>query len=183
MKLDRVQQKQWDQLVKQAREHIKNYNKEGLAIAELALKACDILHGGGQHWDSHAGMLTLTRFAVDIGMRYKTLHYWVCLKRDVLSKLPNAAIEGDRGALRRTQRQVSKNASPAEVAAVYQRELQRHTGEIALIRYQTSLRRLSGLLGKEKLTFAAADLTGLHKLALELVQTIEKRLKLQRKRA
>ncbi len=183
MKLNRVQQKKWDLLVAEARERFKEYNRIGLQIADLALKACDIVHGGGRHWDSHQGVVTVQRFAVDIGMPYKTLHYWICLRRDVLNKIPNAILEGDRGALRRTQRLVGKNATGEEVAAAYQRELQRPSGEIQIERYIVVLKRLNGLIAKGKYRFEAAKLAEVRKLTEQVLDTLNDRMRIKGKRA
>jgi len=69
-------------------------------IAEMAVKACEIKHGGGGHWSNFVSQHTLKDFANEIGMHQKTLYEWVAAKRNVVDKLPpKLAVEADEADL------------------------------------------------------------------------------------
>ena len=73
----------WEDLVKEARQFVANYDKTRWKIADLAIRACDIHHG-----KKDESIYTIARFAIDIGMSKGTLSDWVRVRRLVLDKLP-----------------------------------------------------------------------------------------------
>jgi DNA-binding transcriptional MerR regulator len=78
---------EWNRLVEAARLRLVTINKRRMEVAALAMEACDIVHGGGNHWKGFSGVPTLTKFAEEIGISYKTLHTWVQVKRGIVDKL------------------------------------------------------------------------------------------------
>ncbi len=106
--------------VNRAKNILANMADERLKIAELAFKVCDT------DWDFHTraygskyeSTYTLTRFAKEIGVHYKTLIGWCRTKRNVYDKiLPLVKINPreDWAALSRTSEKCKKNETPEQV--------------------------------------------------------------------
>jgi len=111
----------WAEYVNRAKTFVKKMNYHRMKVAELALEACEIKWGG-----SNVSGKTLRDFAREIGVHYKTLHRWVCLKRDVKDKLPEGMYrEDDFMALQRTENKVRTNTNPEKVTEIYDRESSR----------------------------------------------------------
>jgi hypothetical protein len=72
----------YNELVREARGHLGKIEFHKSMVAKLALSACTIKHGG-----KSTGFYTLTDFAKDIGMNFKTLSNWVQIQRDVLDRV------------------------------------------------------------------------------------------------
>ncbi len=67
--------------VDHARKLLSQIESHQAQIAEIALKVCEIRHGGPSE-----GVYTLSRFADDIGLERRTLSNWVALYRDIILK-------------------------------------------------------------------------------------------------
>lgn len=79
--------KEWELAVQEARVIFKYMSTGRMEIATKAIYACEINHGGGDHWNDFEGVYTLKKFAEDIGIHYKTLHQWVRIKRNIFDKV------------------------------------------------------------------------------------------------
>lgn len=80
--LDTSKNKTYDQLVIEAKNLIVTRDLMALKIAKMAVIACTIKHGG-----KSGKLYTLTDFAKDVGMPYKTLSNWTITYRMVASKI------------------------------------------------------------------------------------------------
>lgn len=95
---------EWNRLVSAAREKVLMISKARMDLADLALSACVLTHGGGGHWTQHEGKKTVISFARDIGINYKTLIEYIRLKKRIVSRLkPGSYDERNFAALCRTQ--------------------------------------------------------------------------------
>ena len=79
-----IKAKTYNQLVDEAKSLITTRDLMALKIAKMAVLACTIRHGGVSNT-----LYTLTDFAKDIGMSYKTLSNWTIIYRMVASKIEN----------------------------------------------------------------------------------------------
>lgn len=77
-------QESYQSLVEAAKELVQKTDLTKLQIAQLAIRACTIRHGGRS-----TGFYTLTMFARDIGVSFKQLSRWVITYKTVVSKIPN----------------------------------------------------------------------------------------------
>lgn len=112
--------KQWDDYVERAKKQVKRLKTACMDIAKLAIKACDIHWGGGDHWDKHSNVYTLTRFAEEIGISYKTLHTYVSMTRKVYDKLtPKQQKDFNTGVGRNVMPDVTMKTPAFEVQARY----------------------------------------------------------------
>jgi len=119
-------EEQWNKYVRAARVHVRSLNKHRMAIAELAIKACDIKWGGGGHWSGFKGQKTIKEFALAVGVHRKTLGEWVSVKRNVVDKLPKGIyIEEDYAALQRTKKKTNRGTPAAKVIDIYNQEISR----------------------------------------------------------
>ncbi len=78
-----VTSKQWETAIREARQYVANYDKTRWLIVKIALRVCDITHGG-----NNKNVYTLARFADEIEINDHTLYEWVRMKRYVIDKLP-----------------------------------------------------------------------------------------------
>jgi hypothetical protein len=62
---------------------IRLQNKHRMKVAELALKACTIVHGGKNIYER----FTVKKFGERIGVNHRTIHEWIRIYRMVYSKL------------------------------------------------------------------------------------------------
>lgn len=74
--------KTYSECVIAAKDMLKRIEAYQVKIAECAISACDIRHGG-----ISGGYYTIKDFAQDIGMAYKTLQSWVQIYRNVIEKI------------------------------------------------------------------------------------------------
>ena len=123
---------EWDRLVKAARERVQAINKARMDIAKMAIEACDIVRGGGGHWDKFQNQRTVKKFAEEIGLSYKVLHSWIRVKANVVDLLPPGEYdERNYGAATRTLEKLKlgdkskPKKSPAVVRQIYQEEKER----------------------------------------------------------
>jgi hypothetical protein len=123
VKTDAMEQR-WNRYVESAKPFVINMTKARMAIATLAMKACTIHYGGGDHWKKFNGVYTLKRFAQEIGLNYKTLGNWVCTYRNVLEKLPDGVYDETKyEAARRVANKVNRNTPAEAVTLLYKKEL------------------------------------------------------------
>lgn len=102
----------WVSYVDRAKTVVRKLNKDRMKVAKLAIAACDIKHGGGNHWKDFEGVYTLRRFAEEVGVSYKTLHNWVMIKKEVAGRLPKGMFdEANWGAAVRTRNKVDKKTA------------------------------------------------------------------------
>jgi len=89
-RLDAIQTQDqiWKQCVEQARVLSIGRNKARAMICGLAEKACDIVIGGGGHWQQFKNQYTITKFAAESGIHSKTLLNWLGIYRNVYLNLP-----------------------------------------------------------------------------------------------
>lgn len=109
----------WQSYVTRGQDIVSRIAKDRLLLAELAVEACEITHGGGSHWSGFKGVYTLTRFAKEIGINYKTLHNWVRLKQNVYDKLIQGGYEvdviKDWAAMTRVTEKCDKSMTPEQI--------------------------------------------------------------------
>lgn len=133
--------RRWESYVERAKKVVKRINKDRMEIAQLAIEACDIQHGGGNHWKDFQGVYTLHKFAEEIGVHYKTLHNWVVVKRDIKDVIPDEEWEPDNwGAALRTRNKINKKTKPSRILDVYRKERSRQGPGIT---FHTMVKRLS----------------------------------------
>ncbi len=80
--------KTWVECVKLGKSLLKNKRINNLQIATIAIKACEIKHGGTRKpgWEEEFG-LTLKQYAKSINMHHKTLNDWVRIKTQIVDRL------------------------------------------------------------------------------------------------
>lgn len=116
----------WDECVESAKVCIVRLGQYRMFIADLAIKACDIIHGGGGHWKNFEGQHTVKKFAEEAGIHPKTLHEWIAAKKYVVDKLPpslakEAEASSNYKTLTEARKRVKKNSSAAEVVSIYRK--------------------------------------------------------------
>lgn len=153
---------EWARLVDAAKERLARIAKTRMEIADLAIRACDIKHGGGGHWSGHQGVQTLQAFATDVGMSYKTLHTWVQVRRGVVEKLKPATYQETNfkaasATLARLPSPKAK-APPAVVRKIYKQEVERKADAHHAKEAYDSLRSVLN-----KLTSGKLDVTKIRK--------------------
>ena len=117
----------WSRYVAHAKTYVKFMNRGRMRIAELAIKACDIQWGGGNHWKGFKDVYTLKRFAQEIGVHQKTLSEWCAVKRLIVDKLPEGVfVETNYMAAQRTRKRVTRHSTRDKVTKVYLEELARN---------------------------------------------------------
>ena len=84
-KKKKMKEKGWSYYVNEAKKYIQQIQQYQIKIAHVALKACDIRHGGN-HKD-YQKIITMKRFAREIGISYKSLTEYVRITRNVYNKL------------------------------------------------------------------------------------------------
>ena len=104
-------------------------------IATMALEACEINYGGGDHWKKHKDVFTLKKFAEEIGMTYKTLHRWVKVKRDIVDKLPEGYYDEDTdfAAATSAANEIKRDATEEDIKAAFDKWKERGTDEHYLL--------------------------------------------------
>lgn len=117
--------KEWDAAVEEARTIFKYMSSGRMEIATKALYACEINHGGGDHWNDFEGVYTLTKFAEDIGIHYKTLHQWVRIKRNIFDKVGSHWNTRNFMIAIRADTRVQPDMTKKEVTAIYLEEAAR----------------------------------------------------------
>lgn len=116
----------WQEYVNRAKPFVKKLNYCRMEIARLAIEACDIHYGGGDHWKNFDGVYTLKRFAQEIGIHYKTLNRWTKILRDVKAKVPPEIYqEHDFMAGQRTLGRITRKTPAKRVTEIYKQELER----------------------------------------------------------
>jgi hypothetical protein len=114
----------WKKYIADAKKHVSNISNSRMETARIAVEACDIHYGGGDHWKKFDGVYTLKRFAHEIGINEKTLYGWVGIYQNVFAKL--GALENGKGgfeAARRVMNKVNRHTSADEVKRLYKVEL------------------------------------------------------------
>jgi hypothetical protein len=130
----------WQSYVDRAKKIYRQINKDRIEIATLAIKACEIKHGGGDHWKNFEGVYTLRRFAEDIGISYKTLHNWVTAKLLIKDQVGDKWDDKNWGAAQRTRNKVNKKTKVSRVIEIYENEKVRKGPGIT---FHTMIKRLS----------------------------------------
>ena len=85
--LEEEKEARWIFCIKQARSLYLNRNAARFQITELAIAACDIVHGGGAHWNKFENQRTVKKFSEAVGLSSRTLHEWIQIKQKVYDKL------------------------------------------------------------------------------------------------
>lgn len=87
-----------------------------IEVAELAIKVCDIKHGGFS-----ANLYTIKDFAKDIGMHSKTLQNWVAAYRNVVPYLGSESpkTKEDWAAIRKTNRHIDDGTEKNEIKSIF----------------------------------------------------------------
>jgi hypothetical protein len=83
----------WQKYVLAGQRLVASMQKDRLKLAELAIAACDIQHGGSKNRLSE--IYTLKKYAEDIKISYKTLANWVRIKQNVFDKLKSDGVDPD----------------------------------------------------------------------------------------
>lgn len=117
----------WAHCVKEARMCVARMELERLKIAELALKACVVTAGWKRATADRDGVYTLTRFAMDIGVKPATLRQWVRVKKTVVDKVVakgRTFVEKDYHAAERTMATLKADGlkNPVKIKEQFKRE-------------------------------------------------------------
>lgn len=78
----------WKKCVAEGRLLLMSRQDTKKRICDIAMEACQIIHGGGGHWSNFQNQTHLRRFATEIGMNPKTLGNWMVIRRHVYNHLP-----------------------------------------------------------------------------------------------
>lgn len=133
----------WNELVNKAKAKVQTMHRARMEVAALAMEACDIKWGGGEHWTGHKNVKTMKAFATEIQVSYKTLAQWVRVKRNIHDKLPPGVWQDDKYMIAmRVDRKTKRNAKPKDVMQAYLKELERKDDGLIL---QQACKRLSTL--------------------------------------
>lgn len=170
----------WKRYVEQAKPYVMSMTKSRMAIAELAIAACTIQWGGGNHWKNFKGVYTIKRFAAEIGINPKTLSNWVATNRNVVKKLPDGVYDPENfEAARRTANQVDRDTPPEQVSALYHKELNssrdreymvKGIKRLKTLHYYITTKAYLPTLEKE----CRKELDELHALCMGIVSKLEK---------
>lgn len=113
-------EEKWQSYISRAKRAVSDIAKARIDIADLAIEACDIIHGGGGHWSGHEGVYTLKRFSEDVGIPKKTLQNWVRVRRLSL-KLNDFEPEKDWQALVLASGKLCADDSPEKIAKEFKK--------------------------------------------------------------
>lgn len=177
-------EERWQSYVDRGRSLISAMARDRLAVAELAFEACEIVRGGGGHWRDFEGTYTMTKFAADIGIAYKTLANWVRVKRNVYDKLLSIGEEidptQDWAAMTRVADRCKIEDTPEQVLKKFRSNSQKKKGPFNQERYfLQGLRRVRSLNhfltehNPKKKTFDAEDLRELKALCKSIGRWID----------
>lgn len=121
----------WQRYVVKCKAIVHQMNRHRMDIATMALEACEINYGGGDHWKKHKDVFTLKKFAEEIGMTYKTLHRWVKVKRDIVDKLPEGYYDEDTdfAAATSAANEIKRDATEEDIKAAFDKWKERGTDE------------------------------------------------------
>jgi hypothetical protein len=115
----KMNQKQWELAIRQARQFVANYAKTRWKIVAIAESVCDISVGGR----GKETVYTVRRFAEAIEIHEHTLYEWIRTKRLVLDKLParytNHPEKLSYGDLHEVCGKVDQKTTPKEVLSHY----------------------------------------------------------------
>ena len=112
----------WEECIALARRALDGANKR-LMVAELAIKCCDIIHGGGGHWSGHKDVYTVKQFATELNIHHKTLWMWIGVKRSIIDKLAKGEYqESDWKYAARVYRKLKANPSIKEIRDKFREE-------------------------------------------------------------
>ena len=156
----------WQKCITRAKSIKEMVRNNRLLLADIALEACDIIWGGGGHWNNYSRQRTVSDFGAAIGINAKTLYEWINVKQHVVNKLKR----GDYSApklwkiLRAVQEKVNKDTDPATVQEIYNRELSRDGPNLQIKRVIRSTKSTKHFVTK-------TDLSEIHKEDLEELKT------------
>jgi len=152
--LDAFRLAKWRKAVDQAEKLLKNIDGHQMKVAEIALSVCEITRGGRLP----EGTYTLTRFASEVGVNFRTLSNWVGIKRGILDKLPSYEKANAKYAdLVYISREVGQNPTAAKVKEVYQKHIEEDQFERKIRRYTQDLKNLSYNFEKNAAAFKASE--------------------------
>lgn len=81
--MKKTTEKQWTDAIAKAKHLYSTSDTLQMEIATIATNVCEITWGGVQHKDKY----TLSKFAKETGIHFKTLSRWVAIKRAVFDKI------------------------------------------------------------------------------------------------
>lgn len=166
----------WQQCVERAK-HIKNMVKNNrLILANIAIEACDIVWGGGGHWNNFSKQRTVNDFASLIGLNTKTLYEWIRVKKFVVDKLPTGDYSATRlwKILRYVQEKVTKDASPDQVLAIYNKEMSREGPNVKIKQVIKTTKNVKHFVTQNDLSkIHAEDLVELKATCQDIVLALE----------
>jgi len=87
--------KTFNECVKQAKDILVTRKINRYAIANLALRACDIKKGGHRKMSDEQKNKTLRSFADRVGVNERTLQNWIATKTRIIDRLPEEYVEID----------------------------------------------------------------------------------------
>ena len=163
----------WLKYVEQAKLLAMARTKAKALICELTIKACDIIHGGGGHWQEFKDQYTVTKFAIEAKINQKTLLNWLAIYREVYLVLPEKYwssfnwTAGDH--IRKIQKSSKLGKDTKELYLAYTRRTPSHKATDNILSYCASIHsNLSKL--KQK------DLENVKKLLRNLVVEADNKL-------
>lgn len=112
--------------VSKAKDRLETKRSDRLAIAALAMRACEIRHGGDRRTQKYKESQdrTLKKFASDIQVNLKTLHSWVRAREFIMEYVPKDSPIDFTAAIIASQGGVFKKNNPNESPLdLYQRLL------------------------------------------------------------
>jgi len=187
----------WEDCVSAAKVCVVRLTQYRMLIASLALKACEVRHGGGGHWNGFADYKTITAFAKEIGIHRKTLSEWISHKRNVVDKLQPGEVDPTNWKLLRrvntelrrsagtTMLQTTKDLDAAFVRKIYDREKNRcQEGEeiTTFLKYIKTYHHKINNQWKLKKTYHE-ELAMIHSRLTEITELLEDNVPLCKKQA
>jgi hypothetical protein len=124
----------WNQNVEKARLALKTQKSTQMAVAALALDACEVKRGGT------TAEYTLTRFAKEIGMESRLLSTWCLVYRKVYLKLaPQLQQKASYTQMMQMYTMVSSNAPASEVNSYFENEFVTNRRQRTIKKYGETL--------------------------------------------
>jgi len=156
----------WQKCIERAKSIKEMVRNNRLILADIAMEACDIVWGGGGHWNNYSEQRTVNNFGAAIGVNAKTLYEWIRVKKFVVDKLPPADYSAPKlwKILRAVQEKVTRDTESDKVQEIYQRELTREGPNLQIKRVIKATKSTKQFVKK-------TDLSVIHKEDLEELKT------------
>lgn len=134
----KVSFKEWELAIREARQYINRYDKVRWRVCKIALRVCDIYHGGRKTQEH----FTVTKFATAIDLNPKTLNEWIRIKIMVYDKITQAELKQNPHSyddLRQVAMSVTRQTSKKEVLDKWRTQLAIPQDNKKFIKYERHL--------------------------------------------